>query len=177
MSIKNRFLLSGLCVVLGFAAPSAQAQTVTADFDVTITITASCDISTGGNGVDTLAFGLHDSFQTNVDQTTALRVTCTNGAAYNVGLDAGINSSTPNDVNTRRMVGVSLSPDNSGDYVPYNLYKDAPGGAVWGNTIGTNTLVGTGTGAQQTYTIYGRVPETNHTVGDYKDTVTATVTF
>lgn len=177
MSIKNRFLLSGLCFSLGVFAAQVQAQTVTADFDVTITITASCDISTGGNGVDTLAFGSHDSFQTNVDQTTALRVTCTNGAAYNVGLDAGLNASTGSDVNTRRMKGESLSPDNSGDYVPYNLYSDANRATVWGETEGTNTIASTGTGGQQTYTIYGRVPETNHIVGDYKDTVTATVTF
>ena len=178
MSIKNRFLLSGLCVVLGFAAPSAQAQTVTADFDVTITITASCDISSGTNGIAELAFGSKDSFQTDVIGTTDLKVTCTKGAVYDIGLDAGSNPSTPGDVSTRRMKGVSTSPvNNESDYVPYNLFKDSGNTLVWGNTIDTNTLKSTGTGAQQTHVIYGLVPSTNHTVGDYKDTVTATVTF
>jgi len=177
MRIKNKFLLSGLCFSLGVFTAQVQAQTTspqTTTFDVTITITASCDIS---NGVDDLVFGSHDSFQTNVDKTTELKVTCTNGAAYNIELGAGLNASTGGDVNTRRMKGESLSPDNSGDYVPYNLYSDASRATVWGETVGTNTIASTGTGAQQAYTIYGRVPSTNFTVGNYRDTVTATVTF
>lgn len=180
MRIKNKFLLSGLCFSLGVFTAQVQAQTTspqTTTFDVTITITASCDISSGANGVENLVFGSHDSFQTNVDQTTELKVTCTNGAAYNIGLSAGINPSAANDVNARRMKGESSSPNNAGDYVPYNLYSDASRATVWGETVGTNTIASTGTGAQQTYTIYGRVPSTNYTVGDYRDTVTATVTF
>lgn len=179
MRIKNKFLLSGLCFALGLVAVPVQAQpTDTTTFDVTITITASCNISTEGNGVGPLAFGWHNSFQTNVDRTTGLKVTCTKGAAYNIGLDAGLNESTTDDVNTRRMVGISNTPvDNTSDHVAYNLYSDASGGTVWGNTIGTNTVARIGTGVQEDLTIYGRVPSTNHTVGDYKDTVTATVTF
>lgn len=179
MRIKNKFLLSGLCFALGLVAVPVQAQsTDTTTFDVTITITASCNISTEGNGVDPLAFGSHDSFQTDVDGTTALRVSCTNGAAYNIGLDAGANPATPGDVNTRRMKGfTTVLADNTNDYVAYNLYSDSSGGTVWGNTIDTDTLESIGTGAQQTFTIYGRVPSTNYTVGDYRDTVTATVTF
>lgn len=178
MSIKNKFLLSGLCVVLGFAVQQVQAQTDSTTFDVTITITAACDISDGTNGISNLAFGSRDPFQTNVTGTTELRVTCTNGAAYDIGLDAGTNPSTPGDVSTRRMKGISSTPvDNTNDYVPYNLFQDSGNTTVWGNTIDTNTLDSTGTGNQQTHVIYGMVPSTNYTVGDYRDTVTATVTF
>lgn len=178
MRIKNKFLLSGLCVVLGFAAQQVQAQTTspqTTQFDVTITITAACDISSGTNGIAELAFGSKDPFQTNVTGTTDLKVTCTNGAAYDIGLDAGTNPSSPGDVSTRRMKGVSQS--NTTDYVPYNLFQDAGNATIWGNAINTNTLASIGTGVQQTHVIYGVVPSTNFTVGSYKDTVTATVTF
>lgn len=178
MSIKNKFLLSGLCVFLGFSASSAQAGTDTTTFDVTITITAACDISSGTNGIAELAFGSKDPFQTNVIGTTELKVTCTNGAAYDIGLDAGMNPSNSGDVSTRQMKGISSSPvDNTTDFVPYNLFQDAGNTTVWGDTPNTNTLESTGTGAQQTHVIYGLVPSTNYTVGDYRDTVTATVTF
>ncbi|MFV9475001.1 spore coat U domain-containing protein [Advenella sp. RU8] len=177
MRIINKCFLSGLCVALGFTSP-LHAATDTTTFDVTITITAACDISTGTNGIATLAFGSKDPFQANVAGQTDLKVTCTKGAPYDIGLDAGLNESTSDDVSTRRMKGITSTPvDNTGEYVPYNLFQDAVHSTVWGNTIDNDTVESTGTGAQQTFTIYGLVPSTNYTVGDYKDTVTATVTF
>ncbi|ETF04366.1 protein U [Advenella kashmirensis W13003] len=175
MRAKVAILFAGLIVAV--SPMQAHAATDTTQFDVTISIEPSCNISTGDNGVSTLAFGSHDSFQTNVAGQTNLTVTCTNGADYDLGLDAGQHASTPDDVNTRRMQGISTTPDNQSDYVPYQLYQDSARSDVWGNTIDTNTLQSTGTGAVQTHVIYGQVPSTNYTVGDYQDTVTATVTF
>jgi spore coat protein U-like protein len=61
--------------------------------------------------------------------------------------------------------------------VRFNLYQ-APGAGSWGNTQGTDTLSGTGTGAQQTLTVYGEVPAQQTPSPDsYKSTVTATVYF
>lgn len=168
-------VLVGMGVAL--SSMKVYAATDTTQFDVTISIQPSCNISTGGNGVSPLAFGSHDSFQSNVVGQTTLSVTCTTGADYDLGLDAGLHASTPDDVNTRRMQGISTTPDNQADYVPYQLYQDSARSAVWGNTIDTNTVPSTGTGAVQTHVIYGQVPSTNYTVGDYQDTVTATVTF
>ena len=49
---------------------------------------------------------------------------------------------------------------------------------VWGNTVGTDTVAGTGNGASQAYTIRGRVPiQTTPAPGAYADTVTVTVTY
>ena len=42
--------------------------------------------------------------------------------------------------------------------VNYTLYSDSGRTTVWGNTIGTDTVAGTGNGAAQTLTVYGRVP-------------------
>lgn len=163
--------------VLTMSAMGVHAATDSTTFDVTISITPSCNISTGGNGAPTLAFGSHDSFQTQVAGSTNLVVTCTNGAAYQLGLNEGLHASAAADVNTRRMIGVSTAPDNTADFVPYQLYQDASYATVWGNTLDTNTKAATGTGTQDTHTVYGRVPSTNYTVGNYQDTITATVTF
>lgn len=175
MKIKTAALLAG--ITLFFVSISAHAATESTTFDVTISITPSCNISTLGNGASTLAFGSYDSFQTEVAGQTNLVVTCTKGATYDLGLDAGQYASTAGDVNTRRMQGISTAPDNQTDYVPYQLYLDSSYADVWGSTIDSDTKPGTGTGAQETHVIYGRVPSTNYTVGDYRDTVTATVTF
>ncbi|MHC8946241.1 spore coat protein U-like protein [Advenella incenata] len=175
MKTKIMVMCVGMAVTL--VSMSARAASEATTFDVTISITPSCNISTLGNGVSTLAFGSHDSFQTQVAGSTDLVVTCTNGAAYQLGLNEGLHASTAADVNTRRMIGVSTAPDNTADFVPYQLYQDASYATVWGNTLDTNTKAATGTGTQDTHTVYGRVPSTNYTVGNYQDTITATVTF
>ena len=60
----------------------------------------------------------------------------------------------------------------------YNIYTDAPGGTVWGNTLNSDTLESTGTGVEQSFTVHGRVPaQATPAAGDYADTVTVTVTY
>ena len=49
---------------------------------------------------------------------------------------------------------------------------------MWGNTVGTNTIAGTGSGGSQSYTVYGRVPpQTTPAAATYTDTITVTVTY
>src|SRR5690606_41443802 len=61
--------------------------------------------------------------------------------------------------------------------VAYQLYSDAGLTQVWGETIGTDTVAGTGTGAVQALSVYGEVPSANSPAGTYTDTITATITF
>jgi spore coat protein U-like protein len=62
--------------------------------------------------------------------------------------------------------------------VVYSLYKDSARGSVWGNTVGTNTAAGTGTGSAQTSTVFGRVPSQSVPApGTYNDTIVVTATF
>jgi spore coat protein U-like protein len=105
----------------------------------------------------------------NVDQTTTLQVQCTNTTPYNIGLDAGTGSGAT--VTTRKLTSGAHT-------VNYSLYSDSGRTTVWGNTVGTNTVSATATGAAQSYTIYGRVPsQTTPAPGTYTDTITVTVTY
>ena len=62
--------------------------------------------------------------------------------------------------------------------ITYTLYSDTNRTVLWGNTVGTNTVTGTGNGASQSYTIYGQVPPQNTPApAVYTDTVTVTVTY
>jgi spore coat protein U-like protein len=62
--------------------------------------------------------------------------------------------------------------------VGYQLYSNAARTAVWGTTIGTDTVAGTGNGNAQALTVYGRVPpQTTPPAAVYNDTVNVTVTY
>lgn len=101
------------------------------------------------------------------DASSNLSVNCTLNGAYSVSLDGG---TTTGNVGDRKM-------ELGANTVDYQLYRDAARTLVWGNTPGT-TVDGTGSGAPQSITVYGRVPAQGpKPPGTYQDTITATVTF
>ena len=130
-----------------------------------MTVTSSCVI----NSASTLNFGSQGVLIANVDNSSTLQVQCTNTTPYNIGLDAGTGSGAT--VAARKM-------SNGGATVTYSLYSDASRTVVWGNTVGTDTVAGTGNGASQSYPVYGRVPvQTTPAAATYTDTITVTVTY
>jgi len=132
---------------------------------VQVTITATCLI----NSASTLSFGTQGVLAANVDQTATIQVTCTNSTPYNIGLDAGTGSGAT--VAARKLT-------SGGATVSYTLYSNSGRTTVWGNTVGTDTLAGTGNGSAQNYTVYGRIPaQTTPAPGTYTDTITVTVTY
>lgn len=162
-------------ILIGAAASMlaipAMAGTVTNTFQAKIVIQNTCAVNlTAPTDLD---FGTQGVLSANVDTTSTITFTCTSGAPYNIGLNAGANPSSAGDVSTRRM------KHGTADYVSYQMYT-ATGrtGAQWGDTVGTDTQAGTGTGTAQTTTVYGRVPpQATPPAGSYADTVTVTVTY
>ncbi|SDR61432.1 Spore coat protein U (SCPU) domain-containing protein [Rhizobiales bacterium GAS191] len=145
---------------------AAAAATVTGTFQVQIQIQATCILVSSSN----LTFATSGVLTANVDQTSTITVQCTNTTPYNVGLNAGANGGS---VTTRQMKG---GPTNQ--LINYSLSSDAARTVNWGQTIGTDTVAGTGNGSQQAYTVYGRVPpQTTPSPGTYTDTITVTVTY
>lgn len=157
-----RLILAGTMVLAPFGV---LAQTATGDFDVRITIAAECQIVSTPD----LDFGSAGVLTDNVDATTTLQVACTASTPYDIGLNEGVGPEAT--ITTRQMA-------SGGDTVSYQLFRDAGHTANWGNTVGTDTQSGTGTGATQSYTVYGRVPsQTTPAPGVYSDTVTVTLTY
>lgn len=103
------------------------------------------------------------------DQTSSIGLTCTSRTAWQLGLDNGQNAAG----NVRRMrLGAS------GSYVSYELYRDSARAQRWGDTLNSDTVTGTGNGALQTETVYGRVPaQAAVPAGSYVDTITVTLTY
>lgn len=137
---------------------------ITFPFTASASVPDHCTISATTN----LAFGHVPGLITaNQDQTSAITFTCTGRTPWNVGLDNGLHA----DGTIRRM---RLGATDY--YVTYELYHDSARSQRWGTTI--DTVPGTGTGAEQNLTVYGRVPVPQSVPhGDYSDTVTVTVTY
>jgi spore coat protein U-like protein len=152
----------GLLGTLAFNLP-AVAATATATMAVTATVDSTCLIS-----ATPLAFGAYAGTQT--DATSTLTVTCSNTTPYNVGLDAGL--ATGATVTSRAMTGPASAT------LAYALFQETTRTTNWGNTVGTDTVAGTGNGSAQGLTVYGRVAAGQFvTPGAYSDTITATVTY
>jgi spore coat protein U-like protein len=156
----------GLALAAGLAigGPSeiAEAGTATATFTVSATVQATCNIT-----ATNLSFGTYTGTQT--DATSTITVTCTNTSAWNIGLNPGTCPGAT--VTTRCML-------NGAAQLNYALFRDTARTLNWGQTVGTDTLSGTGTGNAQANTVYGRIPGGQLPApGAYTDTITATVTF
>jgi spore coat protein U-like protein len=163
-----RKLAIGLGAAVGLATMStaAFAATVTSNFQVRLSITAQCLAATTND----LDFGTSGFLSSNVDAQSSIAVQCTNTTPYNVGFDQGVNGTG---VTARKLKG---GPTN--EEISYAIYSNAGRTTNWGNTVGTDTVAGTGNGAAQTIQVYGRVPaQTTPTPGTYTDTITVTVTY
>lgn len=165
----NRLKLLALSAMLalGFGS-AAHAATASTNFQVTITITNSCDAAS--LAATDVNFGSHTFLDSNIVASSNLSVKCTTGAPYQIALNAGANPSTPGDTTTRRM-------SDGTNFVPYNLYSDAAYSSSWGDTSTTGEVAATGTGAVQSFPIYGKALPGNVPAGTYNDTIQATVTY
>jgi len=155
------------CLAVGLALTTSAAYpaSTTSTFQVQATIQAQCLI----NSTSTLDFGTQGVLSANVDQTSTVAVQCTNTTPYNIGLNAG--TGTGATVATRKLT-------SGGATINYTLYCDSARSTVWGNTIGTDTVAATGTGASANFTVYGRIPaQSTPAPGTYTDTITVTVTY
>jgi spore coat protein U-like protein len=148
------------------AGSSANAATATSSFQVNLTIQGECKVQSASN----MNFGTYGVIDANIDTTNSIGVQCTNSTPYTVALSAG--AGTGATVATRKMTSAA------NDTVAYTLYRDSGRSQVWGVTQNVDTQAGTGNGAVQTYTAYGRVSaQTTPAQGAYSDLVAVTITY
>ena len=153
---------AAVVALLALQPTASRAATTSTTVGIGSSVVATCTVTAAP-----LAFGTYSSVQ--IDQTTTITVNCSSGAAYSISLGAGTAPGAT--VTTRRMV-------NGGSTMNYSLFRDAARTLNWGNTIGTNTVAGTGTGADQAVIVYGRIPGGQSVPsGSYADTVAITVTY
>jgi spore coat protein U-like protein len=163
-------VLVGVAVVSAAADSrlSGQSASATASLSISATVSKNCTITTAP-----VAFGAYDSVTANaaapLDGVGTVVVTCTKGSPAKVGLGVGANAQGT----TRRM---GPGPN---DYLTYELYQDSAHAIVWGDTAATALDIPVAPSqAPRSFSVYGRVPPTQTVaVGNYTDTVVATVNF
>ncbi|MBK0053655.1 spore coat protein U domain-containing protein [Stenotrophomonas sp. S39] len=140
---------------------------------MTLTATATVNPACGAYVTAPMDFGVNTgTVATNIDRTAVFSLTCVNRSPFQIGLDNGTHADGAG--NRRMRVG------SNGALLPYELYRDPARTQRWGNVLNTSTASGTGTGAAQNLTIYGRVPPAPGTAtppGSYSDTITVTITY
>jgi spore coat protein U-like protein len=146
------------------ACPTGSSTTTGGTALWTATVPANCLVSTSG-----VNFGASGAITGNVDATGTATVQCTNTTPYAAALNGGNSGAT--DPTQRKMARGS-------ETITYGLYRDSARTLPWGNTSGTNTVSGTGSGSNQALTVYGRVAaQTTPSPGVYTDSVILTLTY
>lgn len=143
-----------------------QTQRLYIPLTVQATVQKNCTIN-----ATNLAFPAQGLLNQAVTANAQITVRCTNNNAFSVALNGG---SVAGNVAARKM-----KHETAADTVNYQLYRDSNYATPWGDgSAGTAVLANTGTGANQAFTVYGRVPaQATPRPGNYRDTVTATITF
>jgi spore coat protein U-like protein len=175
MNMKLRHLSSAvIALALGGVALNSQAANLaTAQFNVKITINDACVMATPGD-VDFGSVVANAAPATN-PKSTALSIKCSKGTSYKIGLQSSNNSSDSTGAGL-------LKPASGSDAITYQLYQDSAASTTkWGNTLGTNTLAGSGSGVTGTANapnVYVKLTgSTDVAVGAYSDIVTVNVTL
>lgn len=167
---RRRISIVVTCLFLVSIASSSRlnGQTATSSLTVTASVSKNCTISTAP-----VNFGAYDTIAANatapLDGIGTITVTCTRGAPAKVGLNNGSNT----EGTTRRMTGGTSA------FLNYELYQDTTRTTIWGDTADTALDIPAAPNRNpRTFTVYGRVPAAQDaTVGNYTDTVVATVNF
>ena len=163
--IFRAFLLS--CIMaLAIGSKAAFAATSSTSFTVTANVLASCQVNTTN-----LDFGNYSAASsTPTDATSTISVTCNPGQNYSISLDAGQGSGAT--VASRLLT-------SGANTLSYGLYTTGAYSALWGDgTLSTATVSATGSGSQQSRTVYGRLAAGQYTApGTYLDTIAVAVTY
>ena len=158
-----------LAGVMAIASSSvANAQSASANLNVSATVSANCTITT-----TPVVFGTYDPVVThaaaNLDAQGTVSIACTKGATANIGLDSG-----GNPLGAARQMS-----DGGGNLLGYQLYSNGARTVVWGNAAPNwVTPPAAPSKAVRAFDIFGRVPSGQDVPsGGYADVVVATVNF
>ena len=142
------------------------AQQTSATFNVAAIISNSCLVS-----ATPLDFGSLSALNAPRDATSNVVVQCQAGQEYEVTLSEGDGRGATE--SNRRMTRIG-----GNDVVNYQLYRNAARTQNWGNTPGSNSVDGTGTGFPEILPVYGRIPpQATPPTGDYQDTIVVEISF
>lgn len=155
-----------LTAFAGLSIATSNAATQTGNVAVAVTIRATCTVATTA-----ISFGVVPNLNANRQANGVVTVRCTNTVPYAIGLGSGLYGASVTTRKLKHIIGAQI--------VNYNIFRNAARTLNWGNTVGTDTVAGTGNGAAQNVTVRGRIPgpQVVTSLGTYNDTVQVVVTY
>jgi spore coat protein U-like protein len=151
-----------------FAAGYAEAAPrATTTLTATALVGVGCLVNTTN-----LNFGnIGTSIGANVDSAATVTVNCPSLQSYNITIGVGVGAGAT--LASRKMTRTSGT-----ETLNFTVYRNAARTQLWGTAIGTDTVSATGTGANQTFTAFGRIP-TGQTAlpGNYTDVLVVTIDY
>jgi len=170
--MKTRKLVTSALWAAGVLVPgvwvpeAAQAAVVTGNLTVTLEVQAVCQIE----GNPALTFTLRGTQVTAaIEQEAELRVTCSDGSPYTVGLDAGQYAHGKQ----RHMKNAA-----GAQRVAYEIYQDPALSRSWGDSGVFEQQSETGNDTPQSFRVYARLkPQKGLAPGRYTDTVKIAVVY
>ena len=168
-TMKQRIAVATLLMLgmLPGAGLRAQENATQTTFQVKARVQAVCEVT-----ATDLDFGTYTSKAgTRLEGQTLLRATCTPGTTYNIGLNEGTTAGAS-------ITARAMKPATGTQNLSYQLYSDTSRSTIWGNTSGTDTVTGSGTGLAVDHTVFGAIPAAQVVpAGDYSDTITVRVYY
>ena len=175
MAIAKKKILAWMlgAGLLAAAGGQAMAETTTGNLGVSITVPPTCTLFTRP-----LLFASRTFITAAVDNATTLSMQCSIGTFYYLTIGLGANSTGTPPV--RRMAS------GTGEFINYELYTNVTRTTHWLSAVATAPTAAqpvagapsaTGTGLNQNFIVYGRVPLQNAVPGNYTDSVVVTVTY
>jgi spore coat protein U-like protein len=166
---------AALALAAALACDPSEAATTSATLTVTARVGGNCRFNPPSTTSFTLAFNTYTPSAGNLNVSTNLQVRCTSGVPFQIALGGGGSGNVAN----RRMSATGAPAET----LAYQLYTDAAYTTIWGDgSSGTAVRSSVGTPGPQTFTIYGRIPDSGTNLAaaprtDYRDVVTITVTY
>lgn len=158
---SSSLLAALICVPLALWGTPAYAGTTTTTFQVSASARAACDIA-----ATPMSFG--EYVGDTATATSTITATCTTNSTYTIALDKGVGKGCTESLRC-------LTLEGGADLIEYSLYHNDTHTNVW---TSANPHSGTGTGAPQAITVYGRARGAQDVIpGNYYDTITATISF
>lgn len=165
-------LVSAAALVAGLAvAGASQAQTsstATGNLRVQATVLSQCAVQDS-----TLDFGQVSSTPPSQPPQTDIRITCTAGVPFTVGIGDGENATG----GQRRMLRQGGSGSSDGDFLDYELYQEIGLTNRWGDAVVAERVSATATGSTQTKAVFGKLVASTPSAGNYVDNAVITLHF
>lgn len=139
--------------------------TVSMPFQVRANVINDCSINVGS-----LVFPNSSLLTSALRTTSSMNIQCSKNTAYRIVFSGSANGGS--------MSARKLKNTGTAELVTYQISNTLDGASLGDGSGGTVLLSGTGDGGVASQTVYGIVPpQTTPSPGDYKDTITATVSF